>query len=481
MDTKWKKSNAGAACCTGMLAVCAAMQKTRREAVRGIGKALGKIPFEIMLIVFAGVLYLDYMMFLFLIIWGDSATWVSLLGVVLITVWAVHLIWLYLHYGNRPWKNSLVRRGREWFQKREMRLGIQKRMAARIFRPLYFLAASAGIILTAYLLDCGYLLFGHTVGRGWVSRLYSVAAVMLLIVIALLFYNAFCQWRLAADLGCLSDAIDAAWDGGKHPGCKMPSDSDLAEMAGKVAGIRDGLEKAVEERMKSERMKVELVANVSHDIKTPLTSIISYVDLLKQDDSLSGELKDYVEILAQKSERLKEMVQDVFEVSKASSGQLSIRMERLDLAKLLRQTLADMQDQIESTPVSVRTQIPEGSVEIFADGQRLYRVFQNLLQNALQYSLEGSRIYVRLEKKNGMATAIVRNMSKCELDDETDFTERFVRGDVSRTDGGSGLGLSIAKSFTEACGGTFNVETMADLFVVTVEFALEDAEEKQIT
>lgn len=168
------------------------------------------------------------------------------------------------------------------------------------------------------------------------------------------------------------------------------------------------------------------------------------------------------------------MVQDVFEVSKATSGQLPMQFERLDLAKLLRQTMADMQEQIDRAPVSVRVQIPEEAVEILADGQRLYRVFQNFLQNALLYSLEGSRVYVKLEKEGSLAVASVRNTSKTELDGSRDFTERFVRGDESRTDGGSGLGLSIAKSFTEACKGTFRVETIADLFVVTVAFSLQE-------
>ena len=224
-------------------------------------------------------------------------------------------------------------------------------------------------------------------------------------------------------------------------------------------------------------MKVELIANVSHDIKTPLTSIISYVELLGQED-LPEHVKDYIRILESKSQRLKTMVQDVFEVSKAASGQLPVTLEILDLGKLLRQTLADMAEQIDRSAVTVRAEIPEEPVMITADGQRLYRVFQNLVQNALQYSLDGSRVHVSLAADGTTAVASVKNTSREEIARNKDFTERFVRGDDARTDGGSGLGLSIARTFTEACGGRFSVETIADLFVVTVEFARQAAEEQ---
>ena len=175
-------------------------------------------------------------------------------------------------------------------------------------------------------------------------------------------------------------------------------------------------------------------------------------------------------MLEKKSLRLKGLIEDLFEISKATSGQLPMQMEMLDMGKLLRQTLADMNVQIEESGLAMRMTIPETPVMILADGQRLYRVFQNLIQNALKYSLSGSRIFLTLTDDGSVAVANIKNTSGVELDDSVDFTERFVRGDESRTDGGSGLGLSIAQSFTEACGGSFRVETIADLFVVTVIF-----------
>ena len=147
-----------------------------------------------------------------------------------------------------------------------------------------------------------------------------------------------------------------------------------------------------------------------------------------------------------------------------------MHMEELDFGKLLRQTMADMGEEIGKSAVAFRTEIPESAVMIMADGQRMYRVFQNLFQNAIKYSLDGSRVYVTLKTDGELAVASVKNTSHLELDKGKDFTERFIRGDESRTDGGSGLGLSIAQSFTEACGGKFSFETDADLFIVKVSF-----------
>lgn len=249
---------------------------------------------------------------------------------------------------------------------------------------------------------------------------------------------------------------------------------DLGDTMVQLENIRQGMASAVDEQMKSERMKVELIANVSHDIKTPLTSIISYVQFLKDEKDLPEHVQDYVKILDEKSQRLKNMVQDVFAVSKAASGELPMNMEKLDFGKLLRQTMADMDEEIQNSKVSFRTELPEEPVMIMADGQRMYRVFQNLFQNALKYSLDGSRVYVTLKTDGKLAVASVKNTSHMELEEDKNFTERFVRGDKSRTDGGSGLGLSIAQSFTEACGGQFELEFNADLFIVRISFAAEE-------
>ena len=167
------------------------------------------------------------------------------------------------------------------------------------------------------------------------------------------------------------------------------------------------------------------------------------------------------------------MVEDIFEISRAAADQLPVHLEQLDLAKLLRQTLAELDGPIQKSGLAFKVELPQEPVMITADGRRLYRVFQNLIDNALRYALEGSRVYLSLKTAEGTAEASVRNTSRTELPEGVDFTARFVRGDASRTDGGSGLGLSIAKSFTEACGGSFRVETVADLFTAAVTFPME--------
>ena len=278
--------------------------------------------------------------------------------------------------------------------------------------------------------------------------------------------------RQAGDLDLLADQIHAVQSGDDIKKESLSADSYLKPLSESLSQIHRGMETAVGERLKSERMKVELVANVSHDLKTPLTSIISYLAFLKQEEGLPEHVQDYIRILDQKAGRLNSMVQDVFAISKAASGQLPVELEELDFGKLLRQTLADMQEQIQAGTATLKAEIPQEAIIIQADGTRLYRVFQNLIQNALQYSLEGSRIFVELKQEDAYAAASVKNISRQELRAGTDMTERFVRGDESRTDGGSGLGLSIAKSFTEACGGKFALETDADLFVVRVCFRI---------
>ena len=292
------------------------------------------------------------------------------------------------------------------------------------------------------------------------------------------------NYRLAVDIGALTDQILAVREGNLTEELTLSEETDLREAADNLNQIQKGMETALREQMKSERMKVDLVTNVSHDIKTPLTSIISYAELLRQEEGLPQHVQEYIQILGEKAERLRGIVQDVFEISKATSGQLPIQMETLDMGKLLRQTMADMNDRIEASGLAMRTAIPETPVSVMADGQRLYRVFQNLLQNALRYSLPGSRVYLALTEEAGWAVARIKNTSGVELVGSTDFTERFVRGDASRTDGGSGLGLSIAKSFTEACGGRLTVETDADLFTVTVSFPVigqRTAADKQVS
>lgn len=237
--------------------------------------------------------------------------------------------------------------------------------------------------------------------------------------------------------------------------------------------INKGFNESLEEQMKSERMKVQLITNVSHDLKTPLTSIISYVDLLSKEEELSDTAKDYIKILQDKSERLKTIVTDLFELAKSNSGDAQLELETLDLKKLLEQTLGDMLDKVEASGLSIKQKLPENAVMIRADGKRLYRVFLNVIDNALKYSLKGTRVFVELEEQENRAVAVIKNIAGYEMDFTAyEVLQRFTRGDKSRSTEGSGLGLSIAESFTRVCGGDFKVEVDGDMFKVTVSFNL---------
>ena len=240
-------------------------------------------------------------------------------------------------------------------------------------------------------------------------------------------------------------------------------------MTENLNNISDSIEKTVEKQVRSERMKIDLVTNVSHDLKTPLTSIISYVDLLAEDE-MSEDARRYVTVLENKTQRLQTIVADLFDLAKATS-RTDVNLENLDLTVLTRQVIGEMEDKLKASGRELRTDIAVEKAPVLADGKKLYRVLQNLLDNAMKYSLEGTRIYLKLYKENGKFVISIKNTASYEMTFTADeITERFVRGDKSRTGEGSGLGLSIAKSFSEACKGELEVKIEDDVFAVTVSF-----------
>ncbi len=243
----------------------------------------------------------------------------------------------------------------------------------------------------------------------------------------------------------------------------------LYDVKMKLNGLSNGMEEAVEKRISSEKMKVELITNVSHDLKTPLTSIISYVNLLKE-EAMSETAKDYVKILEDKADKLKNIVADVFELAKANSGQ-DVQIETIDGIMLIHQVLADMDDVIARSGKIIKADIQPDTYFIKGDGRKLYRALQNLIDNALKYSMEGTRIYLNSGVEQEKLRLVIKNIASYEMDfSGEDIVERFVRGDESRTTEGNGLGLSIAKSFIEVSGGSMTVEVDGDVFKVVVEF-----------
>ena len=360
------------------------------------------------------------------------------------------------------------------YRRHEVRLPYQKRMVRRMWA---ITISEAALIFLSFLSALSMFPYGGSFGAFLLFFLVVGTGIGLYVV----FYQKYI--RQVEDLRLIFDRIYQMQAGDYHTQLALPQEADLAGVAQSLNSISVGLNQAVESRLKSERMKIDLITNVSHDIKTPLTAIISYADLLSKEAGLPEHVQAYIGVLNRKAERLKAMVQDIFEVSKATSGNLDVKKEPLDLAKLLRQTLADMEEAIQQSGLTFRVELPEQPVRILSDGNRLYRVFQNLLKNALQYSMPGSRVYLSMRCAGQSVFTAIRNVSKEELPaDVQELLERFVRGDSSRTQEGSGLGLNIARSFVEACGGALSLHSDADLFAVTVTLPLapqgERVEEK---
>lgn len=224
------------------------------------------------------------------------------------------------------------------------------------------------------------------------------------------------------------------------------------------------------DRAKSERLKTELITNVSHDLRTPLTSIITYTDLLKQPNLTGEDRTHYVDVIERKSERLKVLIEDLFEVSKMASGNMELHRSYLDMTQLVQQVLAERQDEIESAAQEVIIHLPEERLLAHIDGERMWRVIDNLLSNALKYSLEGTRIYIDLREEGGMLHFEVRNISREPMHwrNVDELFERFKRGDASRQTEGSGLGLAIAQSIVEMHDGTMVIDVDGDLFKVSI-------------
>lgn len=237
-----------------------------------------------------------------------------------------------------------------------------------------------------------------------------------------------------------------------------------------LARIQSGLKKAVEEEVKSERMKTELVTNVSHDLKTPLTAIITYIDLLKQEKNEEKQ-QEYIEVLERKSLRLKVLIEDLFEISKASSRNVTMNFMKVDIVGLLKQVGLEYDGKIKEANLDFKWRLPEEKLILWLDSQKTYRIFENLIVNITKYAMPHTRVYVEMKQMNDKVHIMMKNVSAAELNFNTEeITDRFVRGDVSRNTEGSGLGLAIAKSFTELQGGDLKVSTDADLFKVEIVF-----------
>ena len=235
--------------------------------------------------------------------------------------------------------------------------------------------------------------------------------------------------------------------------------------------IQSGFKKAVDEEVRSQKMKTELISNVSHDLKTPLTSIITYVDLLKDVNLEEEKRAQYLDTLDRKAQRLQFLIEDLFEVSKATSGNITLNIEAVDVVALMKQTLLELEDKLQSSSLILRKNFPEEKVILQLDSLRTFRVFENLISNITKYALQNTRVYIDIIEKAEFVEITLKNMAAEEINFNVEnIVERFVRGDESRNTEGSGLGLAIAKSFVELQGGSLNIKVDGDLFKVMINF-----------
>lgn len=359
--------------------------------------------------------------------------------------------------------HNLINSTLVWYRKNETRYPWQKMILKRTYA---LLAAETILALLSV-----FFLVASTHSGDFIS--FMMAIIFAATGIYLIFRYLRRHNQAIASLGQIVDQIELIKHGDVSTRLELAENDDMYPASQNLNSIQEGMSIAVAETTKSERMKMELITNVSHDLKTPLTSIISYVDLLAKEEGLPEHVDDYIRILAQKSERLKNLIQDLFDLSKASSDNIALDMEKLDLARLLQQTVADMEEQITTSGLVFRVNIPGEPIYIVSDGNKLRRVWENLITNTLKYSLPGSRVFIDLTTENGEALATIKNTANHEINfGPEDILQRFVRGDESRSTEGSGLGLSIAQSFTEICQGQFAIKIDGDLFKVQLSFHL---------
>ena len=434
------------------------------------------------IVAFLGRIYLEFKLIpaLFLL-WCAAALSVELLNrlyeppllfllpacVILFILWYLFLD--LVRHGRACFSHSLCacacRAAVRFSRARRDQTPLERRYLRRVW--LFILWEGVFVFLAAFFLLL-FLSWHHDRFANFLAFLCSAALCVFTLWLFMRSYHG-----LLRDLGVVRSIIESLRSGRYTEELPTLSEErDLFPLADGLIHLRDGISDAVNARVRSERMKAELITNVSHDLKTPLTSIISYSQLLDElqlDEPAGG----YVRILREKSARLQRLTQDLFEVSRAQSGSLPVRMTRLDLKAHLEQTLAELSERIDASGLAFRVRLPDAPVHIDCDGERLYRVLENLVVNALTYAMPGTRVYIDLGADGVLS---IRNVAAYEMTFSADeIAERFVRGDSSRTDGGTGLGLAIARSFTEAVGGRFALEIDGDVFRVTLSFPVQDA------
>ena len=404
-------------------------------------------PIEYKLAVGLGI-WIIYMMSRSSIYYKGYISWFNfkniILTAILFGVWYILLRDLYLNYKEKTiLKNNIS--VKLWAQ-------IQVLMKnGSIFRSIL-------LMFLIYATIGGILLFMAMVAYD-LFPVFLIAGIVVTIIFIII---------VLKKLAYLEKIMDGAKDGAEGRltyKIEEKGQGRFRDLAHNINNMKEGLRESLQNEVKSERMKTELITNVSHDLKTPLTSIINYIDLLKREDIEPESARDYVNVLDNKAQRLKVLIDDLFEASKAASGAMELNIEKIEIVQLLKQVLGENDERISNHGLSLRVNTPEEKVFIKGDGKRLYRVFENLISNIVKYSMENTRVYIDIIKEDECVKIVMKNIAAYELNfDVNEITERFKRADEARTSEGSGLGLAIAKSIVELHGGTFYIEVDGDLF-----------------
>lgn len=360
------------------------------------------------------------------------------------------------------WKNSLIRKVLKWIGKCSGKLADFARAFSRntAEKIKVLLVGGAFLFLQFLIIGC----------------VFSGAGVFLLALMAVDVATMILAIRKADGLDLIMDGLKKISDGELQ--YKIKTDTLTGKqkvMAEYINNIGSGLDAAVENSLKKERMQTELITNVSHDLKTPLTSIINYVDLMKRENPTDPKIQEYLRILDEKSQRLKVLTEDVVEASKASTGNIKLEMNDIDFVEMVQQVIGEFEEKFKEKNLTMMVHFTDEPSIIYADGQRMWRVLENVFGNVVKYAMEGTRVYAEISNRNKKVTFSLKNISAQPLNISADeLTERFIRGDVARNTEGSGLGLSIAKSLTELQGGEFKLYLDGDLFKVMITFAAKN-------
>ena len=356
------------------------------------------------------------------------------------------------------WKNSLIRTVLKWIGKCSGKLADFARAFSRntAEKIKVLLVGGAFLFLQFLIIGC----------------IFSGAGVFLLALMAVDVAAMIFAIRKADGLDLIMDGLKKISDGELQ--YKIKTDTLTGKqkvIAEYINNIGGGLDAAVENSLKKERMQTELITNVSHDLKTPLTSIINYVDLMKRENPTDPKIQEYLRILDEKSQRLKVLTEDVVEASKASTGNIKLEMNDIDFVEMVQQVIGEFEEKFQEKNLTMMVHFTDEPSIIYADGQRMWRVLENVFGNVVKYAMEGTRVYAEISNRNKKVTFSLKNISAQPLNISADeLTERFIRGDVARNTEGSGLGLSIAKSLTELQGGEFKLYLDGDLFKVMITF-----------